>query len=73
VPVNEGTRLVLDFDGKYIIQSGVRAEVVSANRFQIGFRLRLQFCYCTGRVRYSRAIDNALSRIEALYRKSTPH
>ncbi len=73
VPVNTGSRLVLDFDGKYITQSDVGAQVVSATPSRAGFRLGLQFCYCTGRANYSRTVDNALSRIEALYRKRRPH
>ena len=69
VPFNAGTRLTLDFDGKYITQSNVSARVLSVTPAQSGYRLGLQFCYCMDRSKYSRAVDNALSRIEALYRK----
>lgn len=73
LPLQQGTKLNLKFEGKYITQSDVQAEVVSTSPFRTGFRLGLQFCYCTKRALYSRAIDNALSRIEALYRKSRRH
>ena len=65
-----GSRLLLDFKGKYITQSDVRATVVSRVQLEDGsYRLGIQFVYCIDRRNYSRAIDNALSQIEAFCRR----
>lgn len=63
-----GSQLLVDFRGKYISESSVRAEVISARPYGAGYRLSLQFSYCMDRHTYCRSVDNALSRIEALYR-----
>lgn len=68
-PVDPGTTLHLNFDGKYISESRVTAEVVSCQPFQTGYRLSLHFSYCFDQKRYSRAVDNALSRIEGFYNR----
>lgn len=68
-PVEPGTRLYLDFDGKYISESRVAARVVSCLPYQAGFRLSIQFSYCFDKKGYSRAVDNALSRIEGFYNR----
>ncbi|MFE8071905.1 PilZ domain-containing protein [Marinobacteraceae bacterium S3BR75-40.1] len=68
LPLAEGTRILVDFKGKYISQSGVKARIMSVQPYQAGYRLGIQFSYCMDRHLYSRTIDNALSRIEALYR-----
>ncbi|QSP96523.1 PilZ domain-containing protein [Marinobacter salinisoli] len=68
-PIDAGVRLSLDFDGKYINESRVSARVVRCQRFQTGYRLSLQFSYCLEQKSYSRAVDNALSRIEAFYNR----
>lgn len=68
VPLGHGTRLSLDFSGKYITQSSVGGRVMSEEPFRCGYRIGIQFAYCMDRRVYSRAVDNALSRIEALYR-----
>ena len=65
-----GSRILLDFRGHYITQSNVCGRVVS--RVQEGdgsYRLGVQFNYCVERHNYSRAIDNALSQIEAFCRR----
>lgn len=65
-----GSRILLDFRGHYITQSNVCGRVVS--RVQEGdgaYRLGIQFNYCIDRHSYSRAIDNALSQIEAFCRR----
>lgn len=67
--VEVGTRLYLDFDGKYISESRVAARVISAQQFQTGYRVSLQFSYCHERKGYSRTVDNALSRIEGFYNR----
>lgn len=69
VPLGEGMRVQLDFRGKYISQSAVHATVVSVRPYRTGYRLGLHFDYCMDRRLYNRALDNALSRIEALYNK----
>ncbi|WP_097460702.1 PilZ domain-containing protein [Mangrovitalea sediminis] len=68
VPLGSGTRLSLDFNGQYITQSSVGGRVMSEYPYRTGYRIGIQFAYCMDRRVYSRAIDNALSRIEALYR-----
>ena len=67
--VSEGTELLLSFRGQYISQSDVRARVISQSPHQEGYRLSIQFVYCLHRSHYSRAIDNALSQIEAFCRR----
>ncbi|MBL1272860.1 MAG: PilZ domain-containing protein [Oceanospirillales bacterium] len=66
-PVEPGTRLLMDFEGKYINESSVCAQVVECRPFQTGYRVSVQFSYCLNKKRYSRAADNALSRIEGFY------
>ncbi|MBZ2167521.1 PilZ domain-containing protein [Marinobacter sp. F4216] len=68
-PIETGSRISLDFDGKYISESRVSAKVVRCQRFQTGYRLSLQFSYCLEKKCYSREVDNALSRIEAFYNR----
>lgn len=69
-----GTRVSLDFNGQYITQSGVKAEVISRTLTESGgCRLSLRFVYCAYQRAYSRQLDNALSRIEALYRQKALH
>lgn len=62
-----GARLFMDFEGKYINESQVGACVVECQQFQTGYRISMQFSYCLDKRGYSRAVDNALSRIEGLY------
>lgn len=66
-PVEPGVRLFMDFSGKYINESRVGARVVECQPFQTGYRVSLQFSYCRDKKGYSRAMDNALSRIEGFY------
>lgn len=68
-PVEPGTRLFLDFSGKYISESSVAARVVDAYPYQAGYRLGIQFSYLHEKRGYSRAVDNALSRIEGFYNR----
>lgn len=68
-PVEPGASLYLDFDGKYISESRVAARVVRCQPFQTGFRVSIQFSYCLEKNGYSRAVDNALSRIEGFYNR----
>ena len=68
-PVDSGAHLFLDIEGKYISESRIDARVVSCQPFQTGFRVSLQFSYCLDKKGYSRAIDNALSRIEGFYNR----
>lgn len=71
--VPEGTELLLSFRGQYISQSDVRARVISEAPHDEGYRLGIQFVYCTHRSHYSRGIDNALSQIEAFCRRHMNH
>lgn len=64
-----GARVLMDFSGKYIKQSHVCAKVVSEVPYEDGYRIGIQFSYCMDHRVYSRHIDNALSRIEGLYRQ----
>ncbi|MDX1553449.1 MAG: PilZ domain-containing protein [Marinobacter sp.] len=68
-PVEVGARLYMDFDGKYIRESRVAAQVVNCQPFQTGYRISLQFSYCFEKRGYSRTVDNALSRIEGFYNR----
>ncbi|MGM0768992.1 MAG: PilZ domain-containing protein [Pseudomonadota bacterium] len=68
-PVEPGARLYLDFDGKYISESRVAAQVVNCQAFQTGYRVSLRFSYCCDKKGYSRTVDNALSRIEGFYNR----
>ena len=68
-PVDPGARLFMDFDGKYISESRVCARVVDCQPFQTGYRISVQFSYCRDKKGYSRAVDNALSRIEGFYNR----
>lgn len=68
-PMEAGTRLLLDFSGKYISESHVAARIVSCHPYQAGYRLGIQFSYCRNHHSYSRAVDNALSRIEGFYNR----
>ena len=66
----EGTHLRMDFRGEYITQSDVNGQVQSCIRDDDDhYRLGIQFTYCSMRGHYSRAIDNALSQIEAFCRR----
>ncbi len=67
VPIKEGSMVSLNFRGKYIIQSNVKALVSSCSEFEDEYRVSLVFCYATDSKHYSRRIDNALSRIERIY------
>ncbi|WP_100639859.1 PilZ domain-containing protein [Marinobacter salexigens] len=62
-----GTNLLMDFEGKYINESKVCARVVECRPFQTGYRVSVQFSYYLNKKGYSRAVDNALSRIEGFY------
>jgi len=65
-----GSRILLDFRGHYITQSNVCGRVVSRVKEGDGsHRVGVQFNYCVERNSYSRAIDNALSQIEAFCRR----
>lgn len=66
-PFREGERVALDFKGKYICKSNIKAVVSSATEIDGTFRYGLTFCYCLDSKLYSREEDNALSRIESLY------
>ena len=66
-PLEPGTRLLMDFEGKYISESKVCARVVECHPFQAGYRVSVQFSYCLNKKGYSRAVDNALSRLEGFY------
>ena len=68
-PVESGARLYMDFHGKYICESRVAARVISCQPYQTGYRVSIQFSYCFDKKGYSRAVDNALSRIEGLYNR----
>lgn len=68
-PLEPGARLLMDFEGKYINESKVCARVVECRPFQAGFRVSVQFSYCLNKKGYSRAVDNALSRIEGFYNR----
>ncbi|SFM14501.1 PilZ domain-containing protein [Marinobacter zhejiangensis] len=68
-PVEPGSRLLLDFHGKYISETNVRAMVVDCYPYQSGFRVGVQFTNFLCQRSYSRAVDNALSRIEAIYNR----
>lgn len=65
--IASGSQLLIDFRGKYICESSVRAEVIGGRYCGAGYRLSLQFSYCMDRRTYCREVDNALSRIEGLY------
>ncbi|WP_218668105.1 PilZ domain-containing protein [Vreelandella utahensis] len=68
--LREGTYLRMDFRGEYITQSNVNGRVRSCVQEEDGhYRLGIQFTYCSMRGHYSRAIDNALSQIEAFCRR----
>ncbi|NVD36869.1 PilZ domain-containing protein [Marinobacter lutaoensis] len=66
-PYAPGARLLMDFEGKYIRESRVGARVIECQPFQAGYRVSVQFSYCRDKKGYSRAADNALSRLEGLY------
>ncbi|WP_139248805.1 PilZ domain-containing protein [Marinobacter antarcticus] len=68
-PLEPGTRLLMDFEGKYISESRVCARVIECHPFQTGYRVSVQFSYCLNKKGYSRAVDNALSRIEGFYNR----
>ncbi|MBU2954343.1 PilZ domain-containing protein [Marinobacter sp. F3R08] len=68
-PLEPGVRLYMDFDGKYISESQVSARVVECHPYQTGYRVSVQFSYCLDNKRYSRTVDNALSRIEGIYNR----
>jgi hypothetical protein len=68
-PVESDARLYLDFEGKYISHSRVAARVVRCQPYQAGYRVSIQFSYCLDKSSYSRAVDNALSRIEGFYNR----
>ncbi|MDS1311622.1 PilZ domain-containing protein [Marinobacter xiaoshiensis] len=68
-PLDPGTRLFMDFEGKYISESKVCARVVECRPFQAGYRISVQFSYYLNKKGYSRAVDNALSRIEGFYNR----
>lgn len=68
-PVEPGARLFMDFTGKYISESRVGARVVECQPFQTGYRISVQFSYCRDKNSYSRAVDNALSRLEGFYNR----
>ncbi|MBQ0832413.1 PilZ domain-containing protein [Marinobacter sp.] len=68
-PLEPGTRLLMDFEGKYITESKVCARVVECRPFQAGYRVSVQFSYCLNKKGYSRTVDNALSRIEGFYNR----
>lgn len=68
--LKQGARILLDFRGHYITQSNVCGRVVSRVQEEDGsYRIGVQFNYCVERHNYSRAIDNALSQIEAFCRR----
>ena len=68
-PVEPDARLYLDFEGKYISHSRVAARVVRCHPYQAGYRVSIQFSYCLDKSSYSRAVDNAVSRIEGFYNR----
>lgn len=68
-PVEQGVRLFMDFDGKYIRESQVCARVVQCQPYQAGYRISVQFSYYLDKKGYSRTVDNALSRIEGIYNR----
>ncbi len=68
-PVEPGSRLFLDFHGKYISEANVRARVIDCYPYQAGFRVSIQFTNFVSMRSYSRAVDNALSRIEGIYNR----
>ena len=69
-PFRKGAGLRVDFRGEYITQSDVGSRVMSCVQAEDGrYRVGIQFTYCAIRGHYSRAIDNALSQIEAFCRR----
>ncbi len=68
--LRRGAVLRMDFRGEYITQSDVGGRVMSCVVDEDGrYRVGIQFTYCAIRGHYSRAIDNALSQIEAFCRR----
>lgn len=67
VSYREGEKVSLDFKGKYISKSNIKAIVSSVTQIRNTYRYGLTFCYCLDSKLYSREDDNALSRIESLY------
>lgn len=68
-PIEPGKQLLMDFEGKYINELKVSARVIECRPFQAGYRVSVQFSYCLNKKGYSRAVDNALSRIEGFYNR----
>lgn len=68
-PMVTGARVFLDLQGKYISESRIGARVIDCQPYQAGYRVSIQFSYCLNKRAYSRAMDNALSRIEGFYNR----
>ena len=58
--------VLLDFRGRYISETDIEGIVTSVREVEGQFRYGISFAYCTCNKRYSREVDNALSRIETL-------
>jgi hypothetical protein len=57
----------VNFKGRYITQSNVKANVTACVKQEEGYRISMVFCYAKDAQHYSRKVDNALSRIESIY------
>lgn len=67
--LRKGDRLLFSFRGRYIYENDIEGEVTSITRSGDVYRYGVVFSYTESPKRYSREVDNALSRIEGIYRQ----
>lgn len=63
----KGERLAFRFRGRYIHENDIEGIITSVASTDNGFRYGVVFSYAISQKSYSREVDNALSRIEALF------
>ncbi|MBK8970184.1 MAG: PilZ domain-containing protein [Hahellaceae bacterium] len=65
--LKKGDKLVFRFRGPYIHENDIPGFVTSVTVTENGYRYGIMFAYTTSQKAYNREVDNAVSRIEAIF------
>lgn len=65
----KGEKLSFRFRGRYIHENGIEGEITSVARSRGVYRYGVIFTYAISPKHYRREVDNAVSRIEGIFRQ----
>lgn len=65
--LKKGDKLYFRFRGPYIHENDIPGFITSITQTESGYRYGVMFSYTTSQKAYNREVDNAVSRIEAIF------